>query len=215
MLGAPPRTISLRQTFRYFVVVASLAAWQIQAGSAATFEGYARVGSQTSDVKLEILNEDRHSFRVICATGTEQNGYTRVALHLTDSSNTCLFQEESVLIPQDKATAWRNQLRSKFLSLVDTATFTVGLTETGILTCESRVPVELTDFLVGKVKLTYELLSKSGSGKQPTKNLIHHPELLRLNEIQVFSLEEWFNGFGDPVTLSLKQTISNTGGKPW
>lgn len=183
--------------------------------SATIYEGYIKIGSRIFDVKLDISTGKGRTFWIASATGTDQSGYSRIAVQLTDTSGLVISEGKTFRLPDSKALEWRRQLESKFLNIIDSSSFTISATKTKVLICESNAPIAIADFLVGKVKLTYEV-SKAPDVRQPTiEYFLKSPQLLRLNTIQVYSLEEWYNGFSETVTLSLKRTTPSQGGEPW
>lgn len=207
--------LSFKRIFPRMLLVTAMLVTASRPVSAAIYEGYVKIGSRVFDVKLEISTGNGRTFWIACATGTDQSGYNRIAVQLSDTGGFAISEGRTFRLPEAKVLEWRRQLESKFLSIIDLSRFTVSADRTNALTCESNTPIAITDFLVGKVKLSYEVLKIPKDQQTTTEYFLKFPQLVRLTSIQVYSLEEWYNGFSETVTLSLKRTASSQGGEPW
>lgn len=182
---------------------------------AALFEGYAQVGSKVFDISFETVKSDSGRFWVACAVTQDGLLIARLGIDLSDSGVIARSEDGPVQIPPRLADEWRSQLESKFLDLLDSGEFLFSTGPNGAVTCESRRPITLTDALVGKLKLTYQAMQPLPPGDITIQRLQENIEKLELVEIQAYSLDEWLNGFGERIILSLKRNRGAGGGKPW
>lgn len=182
---------------------------------AALFEGYAQVGSKVFDISLELAKADGGRFWIACALTQDGLLISRMGIELSDSGVTARTEDGPTEVSKSLADLWRLQLESKFLDLLDSGEFLLSTSPNGAVTCESRRPIAITDALVGKLKLTYQAVQQLPQGDITIKRLRENPEKLELIEIQAYSLDEWLNGFGERVILSLKRNRGASGGQPW
>lgn len=182
---------------------------------AALFEGYAQVGSKVFDISFEVTKSDDGSFWVACALTQDGMLISRMGIELSDSGVTARTEGGPTEVSKSLGDFWRLQLRSKFLDLLDSGESLLSTGPNGAVTCESRRPITLTDALVGKLKLTYQAVHQLAQGDFTIQGLRENPEKLELIEIQAYSLDEWLNGFGERVILSLKRNRGASGGQPW
>jgi len=176
----------------------------------ATFSGGMRIGADQFFVLLEM--QDRPTGCWLSLAVTNPAGTIgRLAADLDAGHPTYLVEGKTFPLDSGRTRRWSEAVRSQLLSLAESDSFLCVEQTDQRKVFESRRPIALTDFLSARVRLVYEVRSgipiPAGPGGWPTGN----PEA-RLTTVEIYSLPDWLNGFGDHVTLVLTRREGVEGG---
>lgn len=177
------------------------------AASAATatpntaFSGWMRVGAERFLVHLEM--QDRPSGCWLSVAVTSEGGTVgRIAADLDDQYPTYLVDGKEHALDSAHARSWSNAVRSDFLSVARSESFTCAVDSSGERVYESQSPVALTKFMSARIRLVYGAREESAKARETALSAakIDEPQL---EKVEIYSITDWFNGFGDNVMLSL------------
>jgi len=173
---------------------------------AAHYTGYIKIGSRLFNLNLDIISESSAFF----IQYTIDDSINTIVVNQPNSNDfeTKYDNHQDGLTDSILAYLYWLQLKSKFTNIIDTSTFLIEVNDDSIISCESRNPLEISDFFWAQIKLVY-VLRDSAINHLDAKLLLDKPDKFNLLSIQLFSLEEWLNGFSDMVLLSLTREISN------
>lgn len=198
--------LMLAGSFALLLLVDSSILIAAPAGSAISrFSGGMRIGAEQFSVVLE--TQDRHSGPWVSVAVTNSEGsVSAFAADLDPSHPSYLFGGRTYLLDHELALRWSEELRSGFRQLAESERFRCTDRSDVREVFESQEPIALTEFLSARVRLVFDLETVTTSAPSldaPRK---------RLSMIEIFSLPDWLNGFGDHVTLVLMQLKDGEGG---
>ena len=181
--------------------VSCLAARAATITPSTAFSGWMRVGAERLLVHLEM--QDRPSGCWLSVAVTSEVGTVgRIAADLDDQYPTYLVDGKEHALDAAYARSWSNAVRSDFLSVATSENFTCAVDSSGERVYESQSPVALTKFMSARIRLVYGAKEESAKARQAALSTAKADEP-RLRKVEIYSITDWFNGFGDNVMLSL------------
>jgi hypothetical protein len=130
-------------------------------------------------------------------------GTAGIAVDLGQPSPFYVVGDERYPLATTLARTWASDIKSEFRGLADAAGFVCAELTATELVLESSQPLALTEFLAGRVRFRY-LRGGSAAGDGALRSGPWAAQRgLVLQAVEVYSVPDWLNGFGDSVALIL------------